>query len=117
MMLLSTKVEIEYIYQSKERTISRKNLQKQKLNISIRDLWLGCLQNESTKVEIEYIYQRDMVFMKRSKSTKVEIEYIYQSNAYNIKAYESTKVEIEYIYQRARTYNQPEKCKLLIKKQ
>ena len=53
----STKVEIGYVYQRQWEELGNKNLQKQKLDMSIRVRLVVGLARQSTKVEIGYVYQ------------------------------------------------------------
>ena len=54
---LSTKVEIGYVYQRPCPAIPNAYLQKQKLDMSIRETITNKTM-KSTKVEIGYVYQR-----------------------------------------------------------
>ena len=54
---LSTKVEIGYVYQRVNFKVYEDNLQKQKLDMSIREID-DVQELTSTKVEIGYVYQR-----------------------------------------------------------
>ena len=75
---VSTKVEIGYIYQTKERQKRTNYLQKQKLDISIRQ-YLNELHPAIYKSR-NWIYLLDIQFVRNvEKSTKVEIGYIYQT--------------------------------------
>ena len=76
--LLSTKVEIGYINQRRQTSIRRTHLQKQKLDISIREHQNYKVHNNLQKQKLD-ISIRVHRLPTKPESTKVEIGYINQS--------------------------------------